>query len=251
MAAGGSWPGIGALPLAPRRLRLVSGALQPQSRTACGAGAAGRDRVLAPGGGGQAIPGGRGAGPFGLEAPARDRRAPRPARGRALAHHRRLGGDDRRACAPDPIGARRARIERLPQPARGGAVRRQQPVFHLGLRRRVGADQLRSGGPCHRVGRRRRLPQSSGRTRATHRAWRAHVDALRHLLDFAILLGAAWLFIRDEPPAWQRAWLIAVALAAELAWPLRPLPVLLAVAVWFVMVAIPHRVSTSTSPAAA
>jgi len=72
-----------------------------------------------------------------------------------------------------------------------------------------------------------------------------------HLQDFAILLGAAWLFIRDEPPAWQRAWLIAVALAAELAWPLRPLPVLLAVAVWFVMVAIPHRVSTSTSPAAA
>jgi len=62
-----------------------------------------------------------------------------------------------------------------------------------------------------------------------------------HLQDFAILVGAAWLFIRDQPPAWQRAWLVVVALAGELAWPLTPLPILLAVTVWFVMLAIPRR----------
>jgi hypothetical protein len=62
-----------------------------------------------------------------------------------------------------------------------------------------------------------------------------------HLQDFAILVGAAWLFIRDEPPGWQRAWLVVVALAGELAWPLTPLPILLAVTVWFAMLAIPRR----------
>jgi hypothetical protein len=62
-----------------------------------------------------------------------------------------------------------------------------------------------------------------------------------HLQDFAILVGGAWLFIRDQPPAWQRAWLVVVALAGELAWPLTPLPILLAVTVWFVMLAIPRR----------
>jgi hypothetical protein len=62
-----------------------------------------------------------------------------------------------------------------------------------------------------------------------------------HLQDFAILVGAAWLFIRDQPPAWQRAWLVVVALAGELAWPLTPLPILLAVTVWFAMLAIPRR----------
>jgi len=62
-----------------------------------------------------------------------------------------------------------------------------------------------------------------------------------HLQDFAILVGAAWLFIRDEPPPWQQAWLVVVALTAELAWPLGPLPVLVALAVWFAMLAIPRR----------
>ena len=62
-----------------------------------------------------------------------------------------------------------------------------------------------------------------------------------HLQDFAILAGAAWLFIRDQPPAWQRAWLVVVALAGELAWPLTPLPILLLVTVWFAMLAIPRR----------
>jgi hypothetical protein len=60
-----------------------------------------------------------------------------------------------------------------------------------------------------------------------------------HLQDFAILVGAAWLFIHDQPPPWQWAWLAVVAVTAELAWPLGPLPVLLAVAVWFAMVAMP------------
>jgi hypothetical protein len=60
-----------------------------------------------------------------------------------------------------------------------------------------------------------------------------------HLQDFAILAGAAWLFIHDQPPLWQRAWLAVVAVTAELAWPLGPLPVLLAVAAWFAMVAMP------------
>jgi len=62
-----------------------------------------------------------------------------------------------------------------------------------------------------------------------------------HLQDFAILVGAAWLFIRDEPPRWQRGWLVVVALAGELAWPLTPLPILLAVTVWFAMLAVPRR----------
>ena len=70
-----------------------------------------------------------------------------------------------------------------------------------------------------------------------------------HLQDFAILVGAAWLFIRDEPPAWQRMWLIAVALTAELAWPLGPLPVLIAVAVWFAMLAIPRKATRRAQPA--
>jgi hypothetical protein len=61
-----------------------------------------------------------------------------------------------------------------------------------------------------------------------------------HLQDFAILLGAAWLFLHDSPQPWQRAWLVVVALTAELAWPLTPLPVLVAVAVWLVMVAVPQ-----------
>jgi hypothetical protein len=61
-----------------------------------------------------------------------------------------------------------------------------------------------------------------------------------HLQDFAILVGAAWLFLHDDPPVWQRAWLVVVAVTAELAWPLTPLPVLVAVAVWFVMSAVPR-----------
>ena len=66
-----------------------------------------------------------------------------------------------------------------------------------------------------------------------------------HLDDFAILMGAAWLFWRERPPVWQRGWLLVVALAAEFAWPLGPLPILIAVAVWmaFVMVPSPSRIA--------
>jgi hypothetical protein len=69
-----------------------------------------------------------------------------------------------------------------------------------------------------------------------------------HLQDFAILVGAAWLFFRDEPPLWQRVWLIAVALTAELAWPWGPLPVLVAVAVWFALLAIPRCTARRPQP---
>ena len=71
-----------------------------------------------------------------------------------------------------------------------------------------------------------------------------------HLQDFAILVGAAWLFIHDEPAQWQRAWLIAVALTAELAWPWGPLPVLIAVAAWFALLAIPRSSARHAQPAA-
>ena len=45
-----------------------------------------------------------------------------------------------------------------------------------------------------------------------------------HLQDYTIVVGAAWLFWRDRPPAWQRWWLLVVAVGGELAWPLTPLP---------------------------
>jgi hypothetical protein len=53
-----------------------------------------------------------------------------------------------------------------------------------------------------------------------------------HLQDFTILVMAAWFFWRDAPPASQRLWLLVVIAAGELAWPLSPLPILIAVAVW-------------------
>ena len=60
-----------------------------------------------------------------------------------------------------------------------------------------------------------------------------------HLQDFTVLVGAAWLFWRTNPPAWQRAWLAVVAITIELAWPLRPLPLLIAVGLWFVLLCAP------------
>lgn len=71
-----------------------------------------------------------------------------------------------------------------------------------------------------------------------------------HLDDFAILLVAAWLFWRDRPPAWQRGWMLVVALAAEFAWPLGPWPILIAVAVWLVFLFVPSR-SEAASPVVA
>jgi hypothetical protein len=58
-----------------------------------------------------------------------------------------------------------------------------------------------------------------------------------HLQDYTILVLAAWLFWRDAPPVRQRWLLLAVALTAEFAWPLTPLPILACVAVWFGLLA--------------
>ena len=60
-----------------------------------------------------------------------------------------------------------------------------------------------------------------------------------HLHDFAILVPAAFLFLRTDPPSWQRAWLVVVWLTFEFAWPLHPLPMLIAQAGWLLMLAFP------------
>jgi hypothetical protein len=62
-----------------------------------------------------------------------------------------------------------------------------------------------------------------------------------HVQDFTILIVAAWLFWRDHPPAWQRWWLLVVAVAGEFAWPLTPLAILIAVAVWYACLVWQHR----------
>ncbi|HET7419913.1 MAG TPA: hypothetical protein VFL27_05995, partial [Candidatus Dormibacteraeota bacterium] len=62
-----------------------------------------------------------------------------------------------------------------------------------------------------------------------------------HLQDFTVLVLAAWLFWRERPPAWQRAWLLAVVVGGEFAWGLTPLPVLVGVAVWFACLVPPPR----------
>ena len=62
-----------------------------------------------------------------------------------------------------------------------------------------------------------------------------------HLQDFTILVGAAWLFWRDNPPAWQRTWMAATAVTIELAWPLTPLPLLIATAAWLAFLVYPAK----------
>jgi len=62
-----------------------------------------------------------------------------------------------------------------------------------------------------------------------------------HLQDFTILVGAAWLFWRDNPPAWQRIWMAVTAVTIELAWPLTPLPLLIATAVWLGFLVYPAK----------
>jgi Glycosyltransferase family 87 len=69
-----------------------------------------------------------------------------------------------------------------------------------------------------------------------------------HLQDYTIVAGAAWLFWRDPAPAWQRWWLVVVAIGGELAWPLTPLPILVGLAVWLVFVSLPPRPAMRTSP---
>lgn len=70
-----------------------------------------------------------------------------------------------------------------------------------------------------------------------------------HLQDYSILLGAAWLFWHDAAPAWQRWWLLVVAIGGEFAWPLTPLPILVGLAVWLVCMALPPREATRTTAA--
>ena len=65
-----------------------------------------------------------------------------------------------------------------------------------------------------------------------------------HLQDFTVLVLAAWLFWRERPPL-SRAWLLlAIAVAGEFAWPLTPLPLLVGVLGWFLLLAVPPRPST-------
>jgi hypothetical protein len=71
-----------------------------------------------------------------------------------------------------------------------------------------------------------------------------------HVQDFTILVIAAWLFWRDHPPAWQRWWLLVIALAGEFAWPLTPLAILVGVAVWFACLVVPRNAAARTAPAA-
>jgi hypothetical protein len=72
-----------------------------------------------------------------------------------------------------------------------------------------------------------------------------------HLQDYSMLLGAAWLFWRDPAPAWQRWWLVIVAVGGELAWPLTPLPILVGLAVWLICLALPQSRSLQPAPAPA
>ena len=60
-----------------------------------------------------------------------------------------------------------------------------------------------------------------------------------HVQDYAMLPAAAWLFWRSGSPAWQRWWLVIVAVGGELAWPLTPLPMLVGLTAWLVFLAIP------------
>ncbi|HEY1420113.1 MAG TPA: glycosyltransferase family 87 protein [Candidatus Dormibacteraeota bacterium] len=62
-----------------------------------------------------------------------------------------------------------------------------------------------------------------------------------HLQDYAVLVLAGWLFWRDEPPAWQRWWLLTVAIGGELAWPLTPLPILIGLTIWLACLVAPSR----------
>ncbi|TAN31907.1 DUF2029 domain-containing protein [bacterium] len=67
-----------------------------------------------------------------------------------------------------------------------------------------------------------------------------------HLQDYTMLVAAAWLFWRGDPPRWQRWWLLVVVVGGELAWPLRPLPVLIGLAVWLACLAVPRRPQART-----
>ena len=67
-----------------------------------------------------------------------------------------------------------------------------------------------------------------------------------HLQDFTILVAAGWLIWRENPPWWERTVLVLVALAIELAWPLKPLPLLVAVGAWYAVLCLPHRAAPAS-----
>ena len=71
-----------------------------------------------------------------------------------------------------------------------------------------------------------------------------------HLQDFTVIVLAAWLFWRDQPPAWQRWWLVVVVIGGEFAWGLTPLPILVGLLVWFVCLLAPARHRASSAFAA-
>jgi hypothetical protein len=62
-----------------------------------------------------------------------------------------------------------------------------------------------------------------------------------HLHDFVVLVPAALLFLRTEPPLWRRAWLLVIWMSLELVWAITPVPLLLAQLVWMAMIALPLR----------
>jgi Glycosyltransferase family 87 len=70
-----------------------------------------------------------------------------------------------------------------------------------------------------------------------------------HLQDYAILVGAVWLFWRDQAPTWQRWWLLVVAVGGQLAWPLAPLPILIGLTVWLAYIALPQTPARRTAAA--
>lgn len=72
-----------------------------------------------------------------------------------------------------------------------------------------------------------------------------------HLHDFAVLVPAALLFLRTEPPVWQRAWLLVVWISIELIWVITPLPLLVALVVWLAMLAMPLQSRPGTNLGAA
>jgi hypothetical protein len=72
-----------------------------------------------------------------------------------------------------------------------------------------------------------------------------------HLHDFVVLVPAALLFLRTEPPIWQRAWLLVIWISLELVWAITPLPLLVAQVVWLAMIALPKRTRPQSALGAA
>ena len=72
-----------------------------------------------------------------------------------------------------------------------------------------------------------------------------------HVHDFAVLVPAVFLYLRTEPQAWRRAWLLVLWVSIELMWPATPLPLLVSLAVWLLLIALPKQTPSQLEPAAA